>query len=181
MRRRSLELPPPLVLCLSQMMDWQGFSKRGPQTSQKYEWEMGQSQANVSLSALCHLIQHLDRLLVWPFFVPPKPTSVSPFCALETLYCSSSSPGLHAVSVPAALAHRAAGWTAVIAVTLSWEDVWQGQHSNSPGRLQRGFAQIVGEGSKIFLCLFFSPWAFPGKKFHLFCYTLGQHSCMLSV
>lgn len=127
---------------------------------------MWQSQINVSLSALWPLIQHLVRLLVWPFYVPSKPTSnisVSPSCcALAALHCSS----YWAVSLPAAMALRTSGWSAVITQSPFPERM------HSQGRLQRGFALIVSEGSKIFLCLFFGPWDFSGKRVHPFAYFL---------
>lgn len=159
---------------VSQSMYWQGFSKRGPQASQIREWEMWQPEVSVSLSPFCPLIRHLARPLVWPFSVLPKVTSnisVSPSpCALAALGCSYR-PGLCSLSPsshgPQDCRMECCDHTA----TLSWGDAQpRPTLSNSQGRLQRGFAQTMGEGRKLFLCLFFSPWAFSGKKFCPFAY-----------
>ena len=132
------------------MMYWQGFSKRGPQASHLYRWEMWQSQINVSLPAPCPLIQHLVKLLALPLHVPSKPASnisVSPsFCALAILHCSSSRTGLYAVSLSAAMTHRTSGWSGVITQSPLPEKIHdQGQHSFFNSR-QTGERFRLGRG-----------------------------------
>lgn len=157
----EVELPPALLLYLCQMMCWQGFSRRGPETSQMF------SVRNVTVSGQCPSATSYNT---WPdykfdhFLFLPKPQvthlsvllcglwlSVELCTALLTSQgsmqflfqshgtqefrmecCDHSHPCLRGCTAKATL-------------------------SNSQGRLQRGFAQIVGEEREIFLCLFFSP------------------------
>lgn len=179
MRRSSLELPPPLALCLSQKIYWQGFSKRGPQTSQMYR-EKCDSLRSMSLCQPPATFNH----------VPPKPTSnisVSPsFCALATLHCSSCRAGLFAVSLPAAMAHRTSGWSALIPQSPFPERMHgQGQHSLTLKADCREVLHRLWVREAKFSCACSSVLElFQGRSvvpLHIFCYILGKYSFMLSI